>query len=346
MSENGEAGIPVEGAGEGAAEAIAGAGGAAMPGGGVAATGKVVYATAEECRDDIQHYAPECMVLLDCEHVRVMRGETDEVIGRMRSADAEREVIAVVDSLPAKAEPDWFVERWLEDERQLVAVIVFENAEMARFFRDAMKAAVKKGEAEGRRLHLAVACRKSLVEQELRHFNHEWTIAHRKSCEKVKATVEKLGVEYTHRVVLGYVKYDPAVENDDRKRFDVIAKMIADKFPTEDGKLKFSWSVVKDETKGKLRVAFGVQNKEQVKELCALCDSEAEGRSFAPSDLLAIWDWDDRESEVDRTIVATIASKLEADERKAAALAEARERAKKGGAPEMKLVGKGAPAAK
>ena len=90
-------------------------------------------------------YVAGQVVLADVDHVRAYRGETDELLYRMRSAEAEEEFMRVLDGL---REPDWFVERWDDGRKVLVACLVFERDEDARRCEEALAASAEAGESK------------------------------------------------------------------------------------------------------------------------------------------------------------------------------------------------------
>ena len=59
----------------------------------------------------------------------------------MRSSEAENEVMAVIRRFGEKCQPDWFTEWWLDEQKQLVVVAVFEMEDWAVNFKKAMAGA-------------------------------------------------------------------------------------------------------------------------------------------------------------------------------------------------------------
>lgn len=126
-------------------------------------------------------------MLLDVDHVRVMRGETDEVVCRMRSDEVEREVVGIFEACGAA--PDWFIDRWVclpgkgeEAVGQMVTVAVFEDA-----------AAAGKFEVEARRRVGCVTVRDDdVMRGEMAdYFSAEWEKAHEAGLAKSKEVLGK-----------------------------------------------------------------------------------------------------------------------------------------------------------
>ena len=91
-----------------------------------AVNGGDVGGDAPDPAKDVAHYGRGNIVMLDVPHVRVMRGETDEVLNRMRSSEAENEVMAVIRRFGEKCQPDWFTAWGRAEQKQHVVVAVFE----------------------------------------------------------------------------------------------------------------------------------------------------------------------------------------------------------------------------
>ena len=144
--------------------------------------GDVDGGDAPDPAKDIAHYGRGNIVMFDVPHVRVMRGETDEVLNRMRSSEAEDEVMAVIRRFGEKCQPDWFTEWWLAEQRQLVVVAVFEMEDWAVNFKKAM-AGAKFCKPRGG---------KGLRETMLAKYNHSWTRSHEADFAKCRELCDKL----------------------------------------------------------------------------------------------------------------------------------------------------------
>lgn len=147
-------------------------------------------------------YSASNVVLLDVEHVRVLRGETDEVLERMRSREVEREVVGIFEGCGIA--PDWFVDRWVEGKDgaagQLVTVAVFEDAEAAGKF---LAEAKKRGGCVKWRDDAA------MVAEMAAYFNAEWAKAHEAGLAKFKETLEKCdGAGLLGRSFIGQIEAD------------------------------------------------------------------------------------------------------------------------------------------
>ena len=147
-------------------------------------------------------YSASNVVLLDVEHVRVLRGETDEVLERMRSREVEREVVGIFEGCGIA--PDWFVDRWVDGKDgaagQLVTVAVFEDAEAAGKFLDEAK---KRGGCVKWRDDAA------MVAEMAAYFNAEWAKAHEAGLAKFKETLAKCdGAGLLGRSFIGQIEAD------------------------------------------------------------------------------------------------------------------------------------------
>lgn len=129
-------------------------------------------------------YCASNVVLLDVGHVRVMRGETDEVLERMRSREVEREVVGIFEECGVA--PDWFVDRWVEGSDgaagQLVTVAVFEDAAAAAKFGD---------EAKKRSGCVRWRDDAGMVDEMAAYFSAEWQKAHEAGLSRFKETLAK-----------------------------------------------------------------------------------------------------------------------------------------------------------
>lgn len=258
---------------------------------------------------DEKHYGLGNIVMFDVPHVRVCRGETGEVLTRMRSSEAENEVLEVVKEIGSKNQPDWFTELWFEGFRQLVVVAVFESEESAMLFKRGM---------HGRRFCKPRGGR-NLRETMLAKYNHTWTLAHNANFERMAKSIMENDERFGSRIVIARTGYDGG-DAEARKRFDEIAKVLSDKFPTVGGKLKFHWSVVNDMESKVIRLGFGGDDAEEIAkvrdELESLgCDAElAKGMTVAVST---------RDGDADMALVVAIENAMVQDERKREAAAKA-----------------------
>ena len=282
--------------------------------------GDVDGGDAPDPAKDIAHYGRGNIVMFDVPHVRVMRGETDEVLNRMRSSEAEDEVMAVIRRFGEKCQPDWFAEWWLAEQKQLVVVAVFEMEDWAVNFKKAMAG--------------AKFCRprggKGLRETMLAKYNHAWTRSHEANIAKCRELCDKLAPKFGKRVLVIELPYDAGVKDDGRRRFDALGKKIAEWFPTEKGDVKFAWTVVNHYSRSCLRIAFG-GTEADVAALSAKIAAnlgDINGGQFAFADDAVMMPQGDAERD-DTTVsmVATVYSRMEQDEKVAEAKRKAAEKA-------------------
>lgn len=261
---------------------------------------------------DVAHYGRGNIVMFDVPHVRVMRGETDEVLNRMRSSEAENEVMAVIRRFGEKCQPDWFTEWWLAEQKQLVVVAVFEMEDWAVNFKRAM-AGAKFCKPRGG---------KGLRETMLAKYNHVWTKSHEANLAKCRELCDKLAPKFGKRVLVIELPYDAAVKDDGRRRFDALGKKIAEWFPTETGGVRFAWTVVNHYSRNCLRIAFGGTEADiaALYERVAANLGDINGGQFAFADDAVMMPQDDAERD-DTTVsmVATVYSRMEQDEKVAEA---------------------------
>ena len=282
--------------------------------------GDVDSGDAPDPAKDIAHYGRGNIVMFDVPHVRVMKGETDEILNRMRSSEAENEVMAVIRRFGEKCQPDWFTEWWLAEQKQLVVVAIFEMEDWAVNFKKAMAG--------------AKFCRprggKGLRETMLAKYNHAWTKSHEANLAKCRELCDKLVPKFGKRVLVIELPYDAAVNDDGRRRFDALGKKIAEWFPTENGDVKFAWTVVNHYSRNCLRIAFG-GTEADVAELYAKIAAnigEINGGQFAFADDAVLPQGDAERDDTTASMVATVYSRMEQDEKVAEAKRKAAEKAK------------------
>ena len=281
--------------------------------------GDVDGGDAPDPAKDIAHYGRGNIVMFDVPHVRVMRGETDEVLNRMRSSEAENEVMAVVRRFGEKCQPDWFTEWWLAEQKQLVVVAVFEMEDWAVNFKRAM-AGAKFCKPRGG---------KGLRETMLAKYNHAWTKAHEANMRRCREICDRLAPKFGRRVLVIELPYDGGVKDDGRRRFDALAKRIAEWFPTESGDIRFAWTVVNHYSRNCLRIAFGGAEADVAALGLKIGEdlSVVNGGEFAVADTAVLPRGDADRDDVTVSMVATIYAKMEQDEKVAEAKRKAAERA-------------------
>ena len=282
--------------------------------------GDVDGGDAPDPAKDIAHYGRGNIVMFDVPHVRVMKGETDEVLNRMRSSEAENEVMAVIRRFGEKCQPDWFTEWWLAEQKQLVVVAIFEMEDWAVNFKKAM-AGAKFCKPRGG---------KGLRETMLAKYNHAWTKSHEANLAKCRELCDKLAPKFGKRVLVIELPYDAGVKDDGRRRFDALGKKIAEWFPTENGDVKFAWTVVNHYSRNCLRIAFG-GTEADIAALSAKIAAnlgDINGGQFAFADDAVMMPQGDAERD-DTTVsmVATVYSRMEQDEKVAEAKRKAAEKA-------------------
>ena len=282
--------------------------------------GDVDGSDAPDPAKDIVHYGRGNIVMFDVPHVRVMKGETDEVLNRMRSSEAENEVMEVIRKFGEKCQPDWFTEWWLAEQKQLVVVAIFEMEDWAVNFKKAM-AGAKFCKPRGG---------KGLRETMLAKYNHAWTKAHEANLAKCRELCDKLAPKFGKRVLVIELPYDAAVKDDGRRRFDALGKKIADWFPTEKGDIRFAWTVVDHYSRNCLRIAFGGTEADiaALSERIAANLGDINGGQFAFADDAVVMPQGDAErDDTTASIIATIYSRMEQDEKVAEAKRKAAEKA-------------------
>ena len=281
--------------------------------------GDVDGGDAPDPAKDIAHYGRGNIVMFDVPHVRVMKGETDEVLNRMRSIEAENEVIAVIRRFGEKCQPDWFTEWWLAEQKQLVVVAIFEMEDWAVNFKKAM-AGAKFCKPRGG---------KGLRETMLAKYNHAWTKSHEANLAKCRELCDKLAPKFGKRVLVIELPYDAAVKDDGRRRFDALGKKIAEWFPTEKGDVKFAWTVVNHYSRNCLRIAFGGTEADiaALSTKIAVNLGDINGGQFAFADDAVLPQGDAERDDTTASIIATVYSRMEQDEKVAEAKRKAAEKA-------------------
>jgi len=233
------------------------------------------------------------VVLAEVEHVRAYRGETDELLYRMRSAEAEEEFMGVLDGLK---EPDWFVERWDGERKVLVACLVFERAEDAGRCADALAAAVGAGTAKAVRLRDDEGMRREVAEW----FSAKWAEAHEAEMAKVGKEYEVAIGGYGPRILVGWVE-----KGWSDNFFDIVngsAGLVAH-------------AAVVDNVLGRVNVCLGFKGTEHAAMVeSTLYDALHASRFSVPRA--------DMEDEVPRQMVVAMAKRLKAIDEKDAKKAE------------------------
>ena len=273
--------------------------------------GDVDGVDAPDPAKDIAHYGRGNIVMFDVPHVRVMKGETDEVLNRMRSSEAENEVMAVIRRFGEKCQPDWFTEWWLAEQKQLVVVAIFEMEDWAVNFKKAM-AGAKFCKPRGG---------KGLRETMLAKYNHAWTKSHEANLAKCRELCDRLAPKFGKRTLGIELPYDAAVKDDGRRRFDALGKKIAEWFPTEKGDVKFAWTVVNHYSRNCLRIAFGGTEADiaALSTKIAVNLGDINGGQFAFADDAVLPQGDAERDDTTASIIATVYSRMEQDEKVAEA---------------------------
>jgi len=198
-------------------------------------TGAVDGDCAEDCAVDCAEirYRADQVVCIECEHVREMKGETDEVVRRTRSEAAENAVLNAVRE--GGVEPNWFVERWIDngDEKVLVACAVFEDADMCAGFRKAVNDFAEKLRARGDEVPVRLRSDAELEKAVAEHFSAEWARRRKEQMEKfgtVMADAKKSG-RWEGRVVVGEFV---AEGEDGKKVFEKVCEALSDAFPHDE----------------------------------------------------------------------------------------------------------------
>ena len=244
-------------------------------------------------------YSAANVVLADVDHLRVYRGETDELLYRMRTVEAEEEFMRLLDG---GMEPDWFVERWDEGRKVLVACLVFEREGGAKALGEALAAAAKDGTAKCVRFRDDAAMREAVSE----YFSAEWGKAHEREMAKVAEKYDAAVKDFGGRILVGWV------ENEWFEKVSGVAK---------DAAGLVAHAAVADDVLGRVNVCLGFRSME----FAAMCESalcaslRVAGRFAAPRIDMA--------DEVPRQMVVAMAKRLAAHDAKAAKVAKSEKKA-------------------
>lgn len=154
-----------------------------------------------------------------------MKGETDELVDRVRSDAAEKVVIDVVNR--CGAQPDWFFDKWHKG-IGLVCAAVFENDEYAKVFGEEI------GKLDSEDISLLVD--DDMREDAAKHFNEEWIKAVEANDQKSRDVIEDAiehHPDFVERVLL--------VEVEDEEELKAIGEEI-----TKDVSAEVPYAVSKD----------------------------------------------------------------------------------------------------
>ena len=234
-----------------------------------------------------QRYCAGQVVLADVDHVRAYRGETDELLYRMRSVEAEEEFMRLLDG---GAEPDWFVERWDDARKTLVACLVFERPEgaaaLARLLSDAL--------ADGTAKHVRFLDDAAMREDVAAYFSAEWAKAHEAEMAKVGEEYAGAVKEFGGRIAVGWVP---------KEGFDGFSSIV------KGASGVVAHAAVKDDVLGRVNVCLGFRSGESAaKFMCILAESGFDARFAVPRA--------DMEDEVPRQMVVAMARRLAAHDAK------------------------------
>ena len=140
------------------------------------------------------------VVLLEVPHVRVLAGETDALVERARGGCVERELVYACSGelCPKGAEP-WacptpedFAERWDEENKRMVCVMLFASLEDAARFRKKIReldAAVAAGTLDGGEWNCRLVENAEWEREEAAHASEEWAKARKSAVEKAQKAV-------------------------------------------------------------------------------------------------------------------------------------------------------------
>lgn len=238
-------------------------------------------------------------MLAEVDHVRAYRGETGELLYRMRTAEAEEEFMRLLDG---GAEPDWFVERWDEVRKVLVACLVFEKAEGAKSLAKLLSDALADGTAKHVRFLDDAAMREEVAEW----FSAKWAEAHAAEMAKVGEEYAEAVKEFGGRIAVGWVPKEGF------DGFSLIVKGVSG---------VVAHAAVKDEVLGRVNVCLGFDGERAA----AFCEGFGAGEGLGCVCVPRA----DVEDEVPRQMVVAMARRLRALDAK-----------KDGGAGEGKSCGK------
>lgn len=167
-------------------------------------------------------YNGDELVLLRVPHYRICDGETDEVIKRTYTAEVESKIREVFECKKIKM-PDWFLEHWIDDDKQLVEVLVFKSVEDA----DAFKSTINK---EGKNYiwdDIADKGRKTVFDEVLTKVNNLWQEAH---AEAVKRLSDAFNAGLENGIADRTLILSSDVEVEDGEDFDGAIKKLFDGF--------------------------------------------------------------------------------------------------------------------
>ena len=244
-------------------------------------------------------YSAGNVVLADVDHLRAYRGETDELIYRMRTVEAEEEFMRLLDG---GMEPDWFVERWDGGRKVLVACLVFEREEGAKALGEALKRAVADGTAKCVRFRDDAAMREEVAE----YFSAEWGKAHEREMARVAERYAEAVKGYGERILVGWV------EKEKLGKFSEFTKVATG---------IVAHGAVLDDVLGRINMCFGFRSGENAARLlCVLAGSEFHGCFALPRIDMA--------DEVPRQMVVAMAKRLAAHDAKSKAAEVAKDNGK------------------
>jgi len=261
---------------------------------------------------DTQRYEAGNVLLLEVEHLRAYRGESGELLYRMRTVAAEEEVMNAV--LDGHAEPDWFVERWVDGEDGfgeaekgrgvLVACLVFERADAAERCRRAIAEAIADGVVK--LTHVRLREDDAMREEVARHFSEEWAKAHEREMAKVAEAYVEAVKWYGGRILVGWIE---------KVWFEKVSGVV------KDATGLVAHAAVADDVLGRVNVCLGFRSMEYAA-MCesALCVSLRIPGRFALPRI-------DMEDEVPRQMVVAMAKRLAAHDAKDAKAGKAAKKA-------------------
>lgn len=255
-----------------------------MAGNGIGNTGGAAEASAKD--NAPARYEAGQVVLAEVDHVRVYRGETDDLLYRMRSVGAEEEFMRLLDG---GMEPDWFVERWDEVRKVLVACLVYEKAEGAKSLAESLAESLEDGTAKAVRLRDDAAMREEVA----RYFSAEWAKAHEAEMAKVGKEYEGAVRELGGRIAVGWVP---------KEGFDGFSLIV------KGASGVVAHAAVKDEVLGRVNVCLGFAGDSAA----AFCEGFGAGAGLGYVCVPRA----DIEDEVPRQMVVAMARRLRAHDAK------------------------------
>lgn len=256
-----------------------------MAGNGIGNAGGAAEASAKD--NTPARYEAGQVVLAEVDYVRAYRGETDELLYRMRTTEAEEEFMRLLDG---GAEPDWFVERWDDARKTLVACLVFEKPEgaaaLAKLLSDAL--------ADGTAKHVRFLDDAAMREEVARYFSAEWAEAHEREMAKVGKEYEVAVGGYGPRILVGWVGKD---------LFEGLSALVRGATGI------VAHAAVKDEVLGRVNVCLGFMDGEHAAKFqCELVGSPVSAWFYVPDSGM--------EDEVPRQMVVAMARRLAAHDAK------------------------------